>query len=119
MQDVDALQPVDAGGESSRVEVCEHRADSKNAVAAFDKGANLLIHQAAVVHTDILRVGFVEYALVHEHGGKGETRGLDHGGGLGAEAAARDQDAGQDAGAFRRVDGIGDRRHGSLDRNLV
>src|SRR6516164_11538152 len=71
MQDVDALQSVDAGREGARAEVREHRADAENAVAAFDKGANLLVHQPAVVHTDVLRVGFVEYALVHEHVAKG------------------------------------------------
>jgi len=64
-------------------------------------------------------VGFVECALVHEHGGKGQARGLDHGDRLGAEAAAGDHDARQDAGAFRRIEGIGDCGHGSLQRNLV
>ena len=93
MHDVDALQPVDAGGEGARAEVREHRADAENTVAAFDKGANLLVHQFSVIHAYVLRVGFVERALVHEHGGKGQARGLDHGDGLGAEAAAGDQDA--------------------------
>ena len=62
-----ALVSTDAGGEGARVELCEHRPDAENAVAARDKGANRLGHQPAVVHTDVLRVGFVEYALVHEH----------------------------------------------------
>ena len=68
MHDVGALQPVNVGGEGARAEVGEYRADTENAVAAFDKGADLLVHQLSVVHADVLRVGFVECALVAAKG---------------------------------------------------
>jgi hypothetical protein len=63
MQDVDAFRPIDTGRERSRIEVGEARADANYEITTLDEGANVFVHQLAIVHADIVGERLVEHVL--------------------------------------------------------
>src|SRR4029077_14474989 len=65
---VDALRPLDPRGERARVEVSKHCSNTEHQVAAFDESTNLLVHQLAVIHSDIIRQCLIEHTFIPEHG---------------------------------------------------
>ena len=110
--DLDHLRRVEIGGIGAGVEIAPQGAEVQDAVTALDELPNLGVHEAAVVHADVLRVGLVQGRFIHQHGGKGEARGLHQGQGRGAAPQAGNEIARQDGGGL----GLGELLGHGVDR---
>ena len=119
VEDVDRLRQIEPRGERPSVEVAPERAEAEDAVGPFDEGAHVVLHQATVIHADVVRMRLVECGLVHEHGGEGQTGRVDNSGRFAPETGAGDEVSWQHAGGFGARDGVDDRLHCALERGGV
>jgi hypothetical protein len=79
VRETDELVHVEPGGKSAAVQVAQDCANSHDAVAAFDEGADVLVEECTFIHANVVGVLLVDDRLIHEHRGERQVRGIDEG----------------------------------------
>src|ERR1700722_909651 len=115
VRDTDKLLHVKPSRKRPAVEVTQDRANSHDPIAAFDKGADVLVEERTFIHANMVGVLLVNDRLIHEHRGERQVRGIDEGTNLRLKASAREKKAGQDACGLRLLKRADDGPDGGVE----